>query len=344
MKISWIKALLVIAVLGLSASVSQAGFDWKNLQSDINGVAEMTDPNVINPWGMAVSPAGNIWVANNHTGVATVYFPDGSPAPNSTTPLVVTIPKSASNSDPNSNPTGVVLNGTSFFKVTKGSNTLPAKFIFVNEDGVISGWNSTLDNTNAIQALDNGGTAVYKGVTIGAANNHNYLYATNFHAGKVETYDENFVLQTSGFPFVDPGIPADYAPFGIRNINGQIFVTFAKRNSTNPDDDQAGAGFGFISVFNQRGQLLRRLVSTGNLNAPWGLALVNGDLWVGNFGDGHINVYNPANGHFIGTPKDDARPLAFDGLWDLVVKGGGVYFTAGIAGEADGLFGVISTD
>lgn len=342
----WIKnALFVITALCLSTAVSRAsGFDWENLQSDINGVAENVDSNLLNPWGMALAPSGNIWVADNHTGVATVYDQNGRPVPNSASPLVVMIPKSASNTEATGNPTGIVSNGTPFFKVTKNANSQPAKFIFVSEDGMISGWNPTLDNTNAIQAVDNGGNAVYKGVTLGVSNNHNYLYATNFHLGKVETFDENFVLQTSGFPFVDPGIPADYAPFGIRNFNGQIFVTFAKRNSSNPDDDQAGAGLGFISVFNTKGQFLRRLVSNGNLNAPWGLAWVNGTLWVGNFGDGHINVYNSVNGTFIGTPRDDRTPLAFDGLWDLLLTNHGLYFAAGIADEDHGLFGVIFND
>jgi len=327
--------LLAGAVLSLTAAFARANFDWENLQSDINGVAENVDSNLLNPWGMAMAPSGNIWVADNHAGVASVYFQDGSPFPNSSKPLVVTIP--------NGDPTGVVYNGTPFFKITKGGPPQPARFIFVSEAGVISGFNSSVDNSNAVITKDNGANAVYKGVTLGVFNNHNFLYATNFHTGVVETYNENFALQ-SGFPFVDSGLPTDYAPFGIRNFNGLIYVTYAKRNTSNPDDDQAGAGLGFVSVFNTHGQFIKRLVSNGNLNAPWGLAWVNGTLWVGNFGDGRINVYNPNNGNFIGTPRDDGVPLRFDGLWDLLLTNNGLYFAAGIADEDHGLFGVIFSE
>ncbi len=207
---------------------------------------------------------------------------------------------------------------------------------------MISGWNPNLNNTQAFQAVDNGASgAVYKGATVGVANSQNYLYVTNFHSGHVETYNGSFVLQ-AGFPFADPNIPAGYAPFGIRHLNGRIFVTYAKRNPSNPNDDLAGAGFGFVDVFNTNGQLLRRLVSDGRLNAPWGLEIVNGQLWVGNFGDGKINVYDPSTGSFAGTPRDVfGIPLDFDGLWGLLLANGGLYFTAGIADEDHGMFGVI---
>jgi uncharacterized protein (TIGR03118 family) len=119
-------------------------------------------------------------------------------------------------------------------------------------------------------------------------------------------------------------------------------VTYAKINPSNPNDDLAGAGFGFVDVFNTKGQFLRRLVSQGRLNAPWGLEIVNGALWVGNFGDGRINVYDPSNGSFLGTPHDIfGIPLDFDGLWGLVLANGGLFFNAGIADEDHGMFGVI---
>jgi len=333
--------LLTAATLCVSAGFARASFDWENLEGDIPGVAEITDSNVVNPWGIAVAPSGTLFVADNGNGVATTYFQNGTPFPSFNNPLVITIPASATNTD-GANPTGVVANNTSVFRVTNGTNTLPAKMIFVSEDGMISGWNPNLSNTQAFRAVDNGASdAVYKGATLGVANGQNYLYVTNFHSHQVETYNGSFVLQ-GGFPFTDPNIPSDYAPFGIRNFNGQIFVTFAKINPSNPDDDLAGAGFGFVDVFNTNGQLLRRLVSNGRLNAPWGLEIVNGQLWVGNFGDGKINVYNPNNGVFQGTPRDTfGIPLAFDGLWGLVLTNGGLYFTAGIADEEHGIFGVI---
>ena len=333
--------LLAAGIVYVTAASARANFDWENLQSDIHGVAEQTDPNVINPWGMALSPSGNIFVADNGAGVATVYFQDGTPVPNSANPLVITIPPSATNPD-GANPTGIVSNTTSFFRVSNGTNSLPAKFIFVSEDGMISGWNSNLNGTQAFKAVDNGATsAVYKGATLGVFNGHNFLYVTNFHSGQVETYNESFVLQ-AGFPFTDPNLPAGYAPFGIRNFNGKIVVTFVPRNPASPNDDLAGPGNGIIDVFNTKGQFLKRLVSNGRLNAPWGLEIINGALWVGNFGDGRINVYDPGTGSFIGTPRDVfGTPLDFDGLWGLVLADGGLFFSAGIADEDHGMFGVI---
>src|SRR5213594_1827080 len=205
--VSFKTALLTAATLCVSAGFARASFDWENLEGDIPGVAEITDSNVINPWGIALSPSGTIFVADNGAGVATAYFQNGTPAP----------------------------------KVSNGTNSLPAKLIFVSEDGMISGWNPNLNNTQAFQAVDNGASgAVYKGATVGVANSQNYLYVTNFHSGQVETYNGSFALQ-AGFPFTDPNLPAGYAPFGIRNFGGQIFVTYAKINPSNPNDDLAGA-------------------------------------------------------------------------------------------------------
>jgi uncharacterized protein (TIGR03118 family) len=337
-------ALPLLAAAILTATSGRADtYSWTNFQSDIAGVAQHIDPNLVNPWGMAASASGNIWVSDNGTGVSTIYHQDGTAAS-----LVVTIPTSARNRG-TGNPTGVVFNDTSFFQVTKNGNSAPAFFIFVSEDGSISGWNPTLDGTNAIIAVDNGTNrgvnhAVYKSATLGVANGHNFLYASNFHTGHVETYDETF-HQVTPNGFVDPNLPAGYAPFGIRNFNGEIFVAYAKQDHAK-HDDVPGPGFGFVSVFDTSGNFLRRLVSNGNLNAPWGLALLNGELWVGNFGDGLINVYDPMTGAFIETlMRADGTPLQFDGLWDMLpAQAGGVFFTAGIAGEAHGLFGLITED
>jgi uncharacterized protein (TIGR03118 family) len=166
----------------------------------------------------------------------------------------------------------------------------------------------------------------------------------NFHDARVETLDEHFT-RVNPHGFADPTIPAGFAPFGIRNINGQIYVTYAKQDAAK-HDDVAGPGNGFINVFDASGNLLRRLVSQGNLNSPWGLALIEGDeLWVGNFGDGKINNYDPATGASLGTiNRADGTPLQFDGLWDMLPLGTGVYFTAGIGDEGHGLFGLITED
>jgi uncharacterized protein (TIGR03118 family) len=334
--------LLLSTALLITAGLACANndFDWENLQSDVHGVAELTDTHVVNPWGLARSAWDTLFVADNGTGVATEYFEDGTPVPNFANPHIIRIPPSAANTE-GANPTGTVWNNTSSFHVSNGVNSLPAKLIFVSEDGMISGWNPNLNNNHAFRAVDRGATgAIYKGVTLGVANNHTFLYATNFHSGRVETYNENFALHI-GFPFDDPNIPAGYAPFGIRNFDGNVVVTYAKQDAER-EDDVPCAGCGFIDVFNTHGQLLRRLVSHGHLNAPWGLEVVNGQLWAGNFGDGRINVYDPSNGNFIGRPKDIFNiPLQFDGLWGLRLEDGVLYFTAGIVDENHGIFGVI---
>ncbi len=341
-------ALLILAALSFSRAVVRAdSYSQTNFQSDIAGVAQHVDPNLVNPWGMAASPNGTIWVSDNGTGVSTLYHQDGTAVS-----LVVTIPTSARNKG-GGNPTGLTFNGTPSFKVTNNNGSQPARFIFASEDGSISGWNPSLDGTHAIIAVDNGtnnGTnaAVYKGATLGVAGGHNFLYVTNFHSGHVETYNENF-QQTNPNGFADPNIPAGFAPFGIQNLNGQIYVTYALQDKQRHDDVH-GPGNGFVDVFDTSGNLVRRLISNGNLNSPWGLTLssfseadhVVPALWVGNFGDGHINVYNPTTGAFLGTvSKANGTPIAIEGLWGLLAIGDNVYFTAGIADEAHGLFGVI---
>jgi len=345
--------VILLLVLSVSFGLTSArgdSYSWSNLQSDIPGVALHTDSNLVNPWGLTASTSGStIWVSDNGTGVSTLYHQDGSKVS-----LTVTIPTAARNKA-GANPTGTVVNPTSSFKITKNGNSQPAKFLFVSEDGSISGWNSQLDPTNAIIAVDNGTNdgskrAVYKGVTLGIANGHNFLYATNFRSGHVETYDENFQpVNPNGF--ADPNLPARYAPFGIHNLNGQIYVTFALQDSKGMDE-VAGPGNGFVDVFDTSGNFVRRAATRGRLNSPWGVALApagfgrfSGDLLVGNFGDGRINNYNPSTGAFLETLSTaDGTPLQFDGLWDLLPLGSGVYFTAGIADEAHGLFGLITED
>src|SRR5438552_18106483 len=219
------KIALLFLAAGLFTAVSARAdtYSWTNFQSDIPGVAQHVDPNLVNPWGMSVSPSGTIWVSDNGTGVSTLYHQDGTAVS-----LVVTIPTAARNRDVG-NPTGQVFNGTAFFQVTKNGNSAPAFFIFVSEDGSISGWNPTLDATHAIIAVDNGtnrgvNRAIYKGATLGVADDHNFLYVTDFHTGKAETYDENF-HQVTPNGFVDPNLPAGYGRFGMRNFNGGFLVS-----------------------------------------------------------------------------------------------------------------------
>jgi uncharacterized protein (TIGR03118 family) len=329
--------------------VNSFSFNWINLVSDINGVARHTDANLVNPWGLAISPNGAIWVADNGTGVATVYDSQGGPLPNEEHPLIVTIPTAPTNTE-GGNPTGQVFNTTADFVVSKGGHSGKAFFIFSAEDGTISGWNPTVDPTNAVLGADQSGTgAIYKGLAIGVVGGNSFLYATNFHAGTVDIFDKNFALVTKAGAFVDPNLPAGFGPFGIQNIQNLLYVTYAMQDA-NKEDDVPGAGAGFINVFDLQGNFIRRFASQGTLNAPWGLASpqrkighFQNALFVGNFGDGRISVFNLTTGAFLGQLEDvDNHPLAFDGLWALAFSGRSLFFTAGIADEEHGLFGVIT--
>jgi uncharacterized protein (TIGR03118 family) len=343
-------AVLMFTTIGSRADNKKGGFDWTNLVSDIAGVAERVDSNLVNPWGIVPSPSNTIWIANNGTGTSTLYNTDGVPVPVGN-PLVVTIPTAAANTE-GANPTGIVFNSGSGFVVSQNGHSGPSIFIFVSEDGSISGWNPQVSLTSAILAVDPGAEeAIYKGAALGTTASGPRLFVTNFHEAKVEVYDQNFMEIDTPNAFVDPNIPAGYAPFGIRNINGLIYVTYAKQDA-DAEDDVPGPGFGFVSVFSTEGQFLKRLISQGHLNAPWGLALAphhfgkfRDALLVGNFGDGRINAYNPHSGAFLGTlSKTDGTPLAFEGLWGLHFIGDDLFFTAGIVDEEHGLFGVIETD
>ncbi len=334
--------------LGLSAFVHQT-----NLVSDVPGLAAHTDPNLVNAWGITSSPTSPFWVADNGTGVSTLYNGAGTPVS-----LVVTVPPPAgSPPGTTSAPTGTTFNGTSDFVVT-GSGSGPARFIFATEDGTISGWNPAANPTQAILKVDNSASgAVYKGLALGSTASGNFLYTTNFHAGTVDVFGNHFAPVTLGAgAFTDPALPAGFAPFGIANIGGQLYVTYAKQDADG-HDDVAGRGNGFVDVFDTSGTLVRRLASGKPLNSPWGLAVapstwgrVAGDLLVGNFGDGAINVFDLASGDWRGGLKaDTGGPLQIDGLWGLRVGNGGnggdpnkVFFTAGPDGESHGLFGSLT--
>jgi uncharacterized protein (TIGR03118 family) len=236
----------------------------------------------------------------------------------------------------------------------------PATFIWDTEDGTISAWTGGLTSPDqAVIAVDNPNPntntgAVYKGLVVGVNSNGVFLFATNFRAGTVDVFDHTYTKVTTSGGFADPKIPAGFAPFGIQNIDGNLFVTYAKQNAQK-HDDVAGPGNGFVDVFDTDGNLLKRLASRGALNSPWGVARASfafgqfsGDILVGNFGDGRINVFD-SDGDFLGTLRDaKGKPISIDGLWNLTLGGGRnsspstLYFTAGPNGESDGLFGKIT--
>jgi uncharacterized protein (TIGR03118 family) len=324
------------------------------LVSDGSVPAATIDHNLINPWGLVIAPNRPAWIANNGTQTATVVDGTGQ-----LLPLVVALPGGINGA---ANPTGMVANATMDFTLTQGTASGPAAFIFDGEGGTLLGWSPTVDATNAIIAYDDGsGGAVYKGLALAAdSNGANFLFATDFHNNKVDVFDAAFHKVTVAGGFTDPTLPAGYAPFGIQalQIGGQtvIYVTYAQRETTS-NDNVNGAGLGLVNVFDTQGNLLKHLVPTGGaLNAPWGVALAPANfgtlsdmVLIGNFGDGVINGYDPNTGTLVDSIKNSAgQPIANAGLWGIAFGNGvrnqpatTLYFTAGIASEAGGLYGRI---
>ncbi len=357
--------LLFVPVAAYAHANTAPGlYQQTNLVSDLPNVAKFQDPNLLNPWGLSHGPATPWWVSDNGAGVATLYNGQGQAFPVAS-PLVVTIPPPKdSPAGTTSAPTGNVFNGTSGFVVTKGMLSGPSRFIFATEDGTISGWNPGVDLTNAILAVDRstvGAGAVYKGLATGSNASGNFIYATNFRFGTVEMFDSSFNLVGS---FTDSKLANTcplpnqcYAPFGIQNISGNLYVTFALQNAEK-HDDVAGPAHGFVDVFDTSGNLIRQLILHGRLNSPWGLTHAPADfgrfsnaLLVGNFGNGRINAYDLNTGEFLGQLRDQSNtPISIDDLWALgfgndanAGKHNELFFTAGINDEADGLFGKITS-
>jgi uncharacterized protein (TIGR03118 family) len=354
----WFKAGMVGAALA-AGIVSCGGhhddmkdvttkFAATNLVSDGTPAAAHTDANLVNAWGIAFNPTGFVWVANNGTNTSTLY--DGNGVPQT---LVVSIPAGRGG---DAHPTGIVFNSTQDFKVSQNGVTAASPFIFVGESGTISGWSPTVNRTAAITVVDGGPSGpVYKGLAIASYAGANYLYAADFRNNAIDVYNGSFVKATLPGGFRDPALPAGYAPFGIQTIGDRIYVAYAKQAASGPDEVK-GAGLGIIDVFDTSGVLIKQLATGGALNAPWGMAVApanfgsfSNDLLVANFGDGKINAYNLSTGKLDGTvSKADGTPIVIDGLWGLAFGNGinsqpvnTLFFTAGPADEAHGLYGRI---
>lgn len=325
-------------------------FTVVNLVSDGSVTANLTDTNLVNGWGVAINQAiGAIWISDNGTGLSTAYTGAGAQ-----TGPVVTIPTPVGGT---SSPTGVVYNSSANFKVSNGTTSAASNYLFCTEQGAIAGWSFAVDPNNAILAVDKSADgAIYKGLTIAKFQNKNLVYAADFHNGKIDIFKGNFSVAHLPGSFSDPKIPAGYAPFNIQNIDNQLYVTYAQQDSEGKDDVH-GAGKGFVDVFNPAGVLIRRFTSRGKLNAPWGVVQAPkgfgpfaGDILVGNFGDGRINVFHQKTGKFSSTLKNaQGTALTVDGLWGMEFGNGinagsktTLFYAAGPGDEAGGLFGTIS--
>ena len=327
----------------MAATVPQ--FVQTNLISDGAAPAATVDHNLVNPWGIAVSRQGMLWVSDNGQGLATVYGPAGGASTQT-----VTIPAPRGASGPAA-PTGVLLHNGRGFNVSANGQSAPAIYLFATEDGTISGWNPAVSAGSAVLEVDNSAAgAVYKGIALAGSGRNERLYAANFRAGRVDVFDSNFAaVSLPAGAFTDATVPAGFAPFNVVALHGKLYVSYAKQNDVK-HDDVSGAGNGFVDVYTTGGKLVRRFASGGALNSPWaitqGIGRLSGDILVGNFGDGRINIFTQA-GKSLGPLTDTTgAPISIEGLWD-VTSGRGkqrqtLYFAAGINAESDGLFGTLT--
>lgn len=334
--------LLGVVSLSITASLhaQQTSYTQANLVGDRAGVANHTDAQLSNPWGIAFLPGDVFWTANNNGGTSTTYDAAGNKQT-----ITTGIPVAAHNPCAQGCPTGIVAN-------TVATDFGGATFIFDTEDGILASWNGTL---NAVTKADNSANgAVYKGLALLNNTAGNFLLAANFHSGAVDVFDRTFQpARLSGGTFIDPNLPAGFAPHGIHVINGLVFVAYAQQDAAK-HDPVLGAGLGLVDVFHTDGSFLRRGMNAGTLNAPWGVVLApanfgqfSNDVLVGNFGDGTISAFDTA-GQFKGQFTDSNNTvIANAGLWDMVFGAGGtgdpntLYITAGGADQTHGLFATL---
>ena len=305
------------------------------------------DANLVNAWGLAFNPAGFAWVADAGTGKSTLYDGDGV--------LQSPIVSMAGAGDA----AGIVYNGTTDFSFTEAGVSAPALFIFATLQGQIEAWSQTVNATNAFVMVDNSTSgSVYTGLAIDTSAGGDMIYAADFTKGSVDVFSGAFAPVTTAGGFVDPTLPAGYAPFGIQQIGDKIYVAYAQPDPVT--HEKTGAGLGLVDVFDKQGNLLTHLIATGGaLNAPWGLAMApagfgkfSNMLLVGNFGDGKINVFDPTTGAMAGTlSNNDGTAIVVPGLWALQFGNGinsepttTLFYTAGPGGEAHGLYGRIDNN
>jgi len=349
------QATQLMLLLGLATHwlPATSGYLQHNLVSDVAGAADFTDPNLVNAWGISISGSSPFWLCDGGTGLSTVYTASATTFAVSATKAI--IPPSSNGG--NTLCTGIVFNSTTGFTVPVGSSSArAASFIFATEGGTLSGWASAVDATHAQMAVDNSASgAVYTGLALVTTPNPQ-LYAADFSKGTIDVFDANWKPVTlAAGAFTDPAIPAGYSPYNIQLLNNNLYVSYAK---VGPDkiNSVAGAGNGYVDVYDTTGKLLQHLVAQGQLNAPWGVQIApatfgrfGGALLVGNFGDGLINAFDPTTGAYLGALADqNGSNIKIDGLWGLQFGNGGsggdvnsLYFAAGPSQQKHGLFGII---
>lgn len=365
--------IVIFAICVLPQPMAAQAYSQQNLVSNSSAIpANTVDPLMVNPWGLVQGPTTPFWVSDQVTNDSTLYTGNGTPAS-----LIVSVPAVQSNG-PANGPTGIVFNVNSAcssaaacpFALPTGQGTAPVSslFIFDNLNGQIDGWNpaSTGGRANAVVAVNNNASgATYTGLAINASGT--LLYAANFTpTGGVSAINSNWQLDTS-LTFTDPNLPKGYEPYNVEdtNVNGteMVLVAYTPTQTVNinghgiflPD---LGLGHGIVDEFTPTGTFVKGLISGGDLDVPWGMAVApsgwgtfGGDLLVGNFGNGEINAYNSMTGTWMGTLEDAAgNPLVNGGLWSLVFGNGGggtnanaLYITAGITQplQSEGLFAAI---
>jgi uncharacterized protein (TIGR03118 family) len=331
----------------------------------------LVDPTLQNAWGLAWAPSGIAWVNANNDGLSELYTGEGAIV---RPPIHIPSPTDTIGGAPS----GIVFSGGKGFTLAnhQGSN-----FLFVGEDGILSGWNGA-DGNNAQLIRNRSATSIYKGLALDSTGvGKNFIYAANFWTKNIDVWDTGFHLVS--MPFHDPGIPSNYAPFNVQPVANWLFVTYAEIGTGGNETD--GPGKGFVDVYNPDGSFVRRFASRGKLNAPWGVAwapagwlstedMSSGDdkgtggnsgmgtgsfgeagkhmsepvVLIGNFGDGHINVFSP-DGEFLGQLQSHNKTIVIEKLWALSfppvtatsIDPNRLYFTAGPADETDGIFGYL---
>jgi uncharacterized protein (TIGR03118 family) len=320
------------------------GYTQVNLVADQAGRARITDPHLVNAWGLSQGPTTPVWVSDNGTGLATLYSDGSHPA---VLPLVISIPGGA--------PTGQAFNDTTSFRLPDGA---PAAFVFVSEAGDVTAWNpQQLPGTRAVTVASDP-RAVYKGVALLHRGRGARLLAADFRNARIVVFDGRFHrVRLAARSFRDRSLPRGYAPFDVAVVGRRVVVSYALQ-APSRQDDQAGRGHGFVDVYSADGRLLRRLIRRGVLDSPWGMTIAprgfgdfSGDLLVGNFGNGRIHAFDPRSGRLLGALRaPNGRVLAIDGLWALLPGNGTsaptneVWFSAGPDGEQHGLLGVLRSD